>query len=262
MSTKVRLNKYIADAGLASRRQADKLISSGHVIVNSKKIFELGTRVDPLKDRILVDKKPIKMPSRKVYYAFFKPKHVVTTLKDPQGRVSLADYFKKERVRLFPVGRLDWATEGLLLITNDGAFSQKVTHPKHAIPKTYLAKLNGQPTGQELQVLCQKGVTIPGGRVSALHISKCHKGSREKQWVRIIIAEGRNKQIHHMFNKIGYDVIKLQRTAIGKLKLPNIQRGQYKELKQKDLKKVFEKPHILLEKSIKKRQKHKNPMAP
>ncbi len=254
LSTKVRLNKFIADAGVASRRQADKLIASGHVIVNSKRISELGTKVDPLKDRVLVHKKPIRISTQKVYYAFFKPKHVVTTLKDPQGRTSLADYFKEENTRVFPVGRLDWETEGLLLVTNDGDFSQKVTHPKNEIPKTYLVKLDGQPKQEELQVLC-RGVSIPGGKVSALHISRWYRGSRTKQWMKIIIGEGKNRQIRHMFSKIGYDVIKLQRIAIGKLTLPNIQRGKYKVLTERDLKKVFEKPYEL-KKPTKKKPKN------
>ncbi|RYZ67206.1 MAG: rRNA pseudouridine synthase, partial [Proteobacteria bacterium] len=133
----IRLNKYISECGIASRRRADELINEGHVVVNGKKVYELGTKVRPTVDRITVSGKPIKPTTHKVYILFNKPKNVVTTMEDPEGRPAIADYFERLPVRVFPVGRLDWDSEGMILLTNDGEFAQKVNHPSEEILKTY-----------------------------------------------------------------------------------------------------------------------------
>lgn len=223
----VRLNKYLADSGICSRRRADDLIAGGAVQVNGKTVYELGTKVKPGADRVTVSGKPVKAVHQRLYVAFYKPENVLTSMADPEGRPTVLDYVKGLPVRVFPVGRLDWDTEGLLLLTNDGDFAQKISHPKTAIPKTYLAKLNGTPTAMQLGKLL-RGVTIPGGKASALSAQIIPLGDSKKySWVKIVITEGRNRQVRKMFEKIGFDVKKLKRTAIGKLELGPLKKGQF-----------------------------------
>jgi 23S rRNA pseudouridine2605 synthase len=243
-SNKVRLNKYIADCGLASRRHADELISDGLVMVNGKKVFELGVKIDPASDRISVKGKPLKPLAQKVYVMFHKPRNVVTTMHDPEGRPTIGDFFDRLPVRVYPVGRLDWDTEGLILLTNDGDFSQSVTHPSKEITKTYFAKVSGQPTEEQLNKL-RRGISIIGGKVQAKAVERIRRAtpgqkSDQYDWIKIVITEGKNRQVRLMFEKIGFDVMKLQRVAIGRLRLGNLERGQYMELNLADIAKVFE----------------------
>ena len=237
--TDVRLNKYLADCGLASRRSADELITEGDVQVNGKTVFELGVRIDPTADRITVKGKPAKPSTLKLYVIFHKPENVLTTMEDPEGRPTVAAFMEKLPVRVFPVGRLDWDTEGMLLLTNDGEFAQKVMHPREEIPKTYLAKLDGRPTPAQLAKLTS-GVTIPGGRVRAWHVERAKVGeSKQYEWIKIIIGEGKNRQVRHMFNKIGFDVKKLKRVAIGQLTLGPLKKGEYAFLDEGALTRIF-----------------------
>ncbi len=235
-----RLNKFLADCGLASRRHADKLISDGLVTVNGKKVFELGVKVDPREDRILVDGKPARMQRTRLIFAFNKPRGVLTTMEDPLDRPTIKDYFEEYTERIFPVGRLDWDSEGLLVLTNDGDLAQQIMHPKHEITKTYLVKVDGQPTPEHLDKL-RRGVSIIGGKAKASHVAmiKRPKGSDQYAWIKIIITEGRNRQIRMMFEKIGFDVLKLQRVAIGRLKLGRMDRGEYAILDEADVQKIF-----------------------
>lgn len=246
----VRLNKYIASCGVASRRKADWLILDGKVRVNGKTITEVGVQVDPVRDSIIVNNKQIRAIQDKVYVMLNKPAQVVTTMSDPEGRPCIGDYLEKARIRLFPVGRLDWDSEGLLLLTNDGTFAQKVAHPKHHVAKTYLVKLDGQPSDEHLQKLT-RGISIIGGKAFALAARRMEgRGSDKYDWVKIIINEGRNRQIRMMFHKLGFDVKKLQRVAVGALKLGKLERGQIKILFDEDIKKIFEKPKELKDKAI------------
>jgi 23S rRNA pseudouridine2605 synthase len=240
-SNQVRINKYLADCGISSRRKADEIISEGQVQINGKTIFELGVRVEPGVDRVTVGGKPVKPPTQKIYVIFNKPDHVLTTMEDPEGRPTVADFVEQLPVRVFPVGRLDWDTEGLLLLTNDGDFAQKVMHPKEQIPKTYLAKLDGKPSAMQLSKLL-RGVTIPGGRVRALLAETAKVGDSDKYgWVKIVIGEGKNRQVRHMFKKIGFDVKKLKRVAIGQLTLGSLRSGEYAFLDQGALLRIFRK---------------------
>lgn len=241
----VRLNKLIADRGLCSRRKADEWISEGKVKLNGKTVYELGVKVDPKKDKIVVNGKPLKPEERKLYIAFYKPEHVVTSLSDPQNRPTVIDFFPKVRERIFPVGRLDWDTEGLLIMTNDGDFAQRVGHPSQEIPKTYEAKLDGRPTDAQLEKL-RRGVSIEGGgRVKALYIERIKKGSDKYDWIRISVTEGKNRQVRKMFLKLGFDVKKLRRVAIGALPLSNLKKGEYAHITKAGLAKIFEKPKFL-----------------
>ena len=159
-------------------------------------------------------------------------------MSDPQGRTTVADFFSRVKGRVFPVGRLDWDSEGLLLMTNDGRFAQEVAHPKKEIPKTYLVKLDGQPTAEQLAKL-KRGVSIVGGKVKALHVEKIQRGANKYGWYKIVITEGKNRQVRRMFEKIGFDVKKLQRVAIGKLTIGKTRKGEFRELTEKDLRRVF-----------------------
>lgn len=237
----MRLNKFIANSGVCSRRKADELIAGGYVKINGKTVRELGVQVNVKTDEVIVKGRRVH-PQRtmKVYVAVNKPPQMLTTLSDPQGRPTVAELIEHLKIRLFPVGRLDWDSEGLLLMTNDGDFANEVMHPKHGVTKTYLVKLDGQPSDEELRKLVQ-GVTIPGGKAKALKVEKVKSrtASDKYDWVRIVIDEGRNRQVRRMFAKIGYDVKKLQRVAIGQLSLGSIPKGGMRVLNPEDLKKIF-----------------------
>lgn len=240
---RVRLNKLIADAGLASRRHADRMIGEGLVTVNGKRVYELGIKVDPQSDRILVDGKPLRKPlTQKLYLVMNKPKGVLTTMDDPHERPTIAEYLEGVPSRVFPVGRLDWDSEGMLLLTNDGDFANKVMHPKAEVTKTYLVKLDGQPQPHQIEKL-KKGVSIVGGKVSARHIEKIKKAGDNKsdkyEWYKIVITEGKNRQIRQMFAKVGFDVLKLQRVAIGRLRLGALRTGELVYLNEAAIERVF-----------------------
>jgi 23S rRNA pseudouridine2605 synthase len=241
----IRLNKLLAERGLASRRGADKLIEEGLVMVNGKKVYELGIKVNPNKDRITVDGKPIRTKVENVYIMFNKPKNVITSMSDPLERPTVADFVADLEVRVFPIGRLDWESEGLLILTNDGEYAQKVMHPKKEVTKTYHVKLNGQPEPFKIKKLLS-GVSIPGGRVRAKHVeklklskTKTQKTSDKNDWYKIIITEGKNHQVREMFKKIGYDVLKLHRVAIGKLRIGTLARGEMVFLNEVAANRVF-----------------------
>lgn len=189
------------------------------------------------------DGKPVQTDIQKIYIAFYKPKGVLTTMDDPEGRPCVADYFSQITQRVFPIGRLDFDSEGLILLTNDGEFAQKVMHPKHEVFKTYLVKVNGQPKDEQINKL-RSGVSIIGGRVNAPFIERVkRKGatqtSEKYDWFRMSISEGKNRQIRQMFFKIGFDVLKLQRVAIGRLKLGSLERGEWAYLTENEVERIF-----------------------
>jgi 23S rRNA pseudouridine2605 synthase len=239
---KVRLNKYLADCGVTSRRKADELIARGHTRVNGHVVRDLATQITPHQDLVLVDGRKVHPDTEKIYFMFHKPEHVLTSMSDPMGRPTVGDYLVRFPKRIYPVGRLDWDTEGLLLLTNDGEWAQKVAHPKGHIPKTYMAKVNGQPTVAQLERL-KRGVTIPGGRVRADHVERIKKGSDRYDWILIVIGEGKNRQVRFMFQKIGYDVQKLRRVAIGGRRLGSLRKGEFQRLTPRDAAKIFENRH-------------------
>jgi 23S rRNA pseudouridine2605 synthase len=242
----IRLNKLIAERGLASRRGADKLIADGQVTVNGKKVYELGIKVNPNQDSISIDGTPLRSKNQNLYIMFNKPKNVITSMTDPLDRPTVADYMNEVPGRVFPIGRLDWDSEGLILMTNDGEFANKVMHPSKEVTKTYHVKLDGQPRPDQIAKL-YNGVSIPeGGKVKAKHVekikmskSKDQKTSKKYDWYKIVITEGKNHQVREMFKKIGYDVMKLQRVAIGKLRLGQLETGDLVYLNDGALDRVF-----------------------
>ena len=233
----LRLNRYLANQGVASRRKADELIRDSRVYINGSLVTELGVKIDPEKDRVKVGGKLIGSGAKRVYFIFNKPRNVLTTTSDPKGRSTVLDYFKKVKTRIFPVGRLDWGSEGLLIMTNDGDLAWKITNPKSRIPKTYHAKLDALVSKEKLEKL-KRGVSIVGGKVKAVDVRLIKKKSDKKDWVQITINEGKNRQVRKMFEKIGFDVVRLRRVAIGRLKLSGLKLGEYRSLEQKDLEKL------------------------
>ena len=242
----LRLNKYLAKWAGVSRRSADRLVKEGQVFLNGRRVESLGLKVHIQKDKVKIKNRLIvpHLSANSVYFMFNKPEKVLTTAADLKGRPVVMDFFKKSSVRLFPVGRLDWHSEGLLLLTNDGDFTQKILHPRQGIPKTYLVKIKGSLKSQQKAKLL-KGVPTPFGKKKALFVEKVPKSSHTNTWIKIIIAEGKNRQLRLMLQNIGCMVIRLKRTAIGRLRLGALKKGTYLPLREKDLHKVFLRPSEL-----------------
>ena len=229
-----RLQKILAAAGVASRREAEKIITAGRVRVNGKVVTELGSKFDPDKVRIAVDGKPIKAET-KAYYLFYKPRGVVTTMSDPQNRRSIADFVQDLPERVFPVGRLDYNTEGLLLLTNDGALAQALMHPSHEVNKTYLVKVPGIVPDDKLDML-RVGVKLEDGLTAPAVVNlRTYDHEHNFTLFDITIHEGRNRQVRRMFESIGKNVQLLKRVSIGDLKLKGLDRGQLRPLTEREV---------------------------
>lgn len=230
-----RLQKFLAEAGVASRRKAEELIVAGEIKVNGKVVTELGTKIDPNKDEVFYqDKKISKIEVEMVYIMLHKPEGYVTTSKEQFGRPGVMDLVKGIDARIFPVGRLDYDTSGLLLLTNDGDLTYKLTHPKHDVDKTYIAKLYGTPDDMDLQKF-RRGVIIDGRKTKPAKIQIQEKGDRQST-VEIVIHEGRNRQVRKMCEAIKHPVAQLKRVATGELKLGDLPKGKYRHLTAKEVK--------------------------
>ncbi len=228
----MRINKFLADMGVASRRHADQMIESCRVTVNGE-IATLGMHIDE-KDVVCLDGRVIERKETEFkYYMMNKPKGYVCTAKDDRGRKTVMDLLPEGVGRLFPVGRLDYATEGLLLFTNDGDLAQKLTHPTHEVPKTYVAKIEGIVTHKDLNPI-RSGVELDG-----VLTKKCKANivetNKEYTKVEIIIKEGKNRQVRRMFEAIGKNVSFLKRVAIGSLKMKGLDRGEVRELTEMEV---------------------------
>jgi len=229
----VRLQKYMAEAGIASRRKSEELILQGKVRVNGNKVTELGLSVDPERDRVEFEGKPIKAPEQKVYIMFNKPVGCVSTCHDDRGRKTVLDYIKGIDSRIYPVGRLDFTTEGLLLLTNDGQLAYKLTHPRHEIGKRYYAVINSLLTAEDVKTL-ERGVFIDGGKTAPVQI-KIMKAVSDRTEFTIILKEGRNRQIRKMFEAIGKEVVFLKRISVGDINLDKLKSGEYRFLTQSEI---------------------------
>ncbi|MFD2332182.1 pseudouridine synthase [Cohnella sp. GCM10020058] len=224
-----RLQKILANAGVASRRKCEELIAAGKVTVNGEVVKELGVKADPSKDAIAVNGRKIKSES-KLYLLFNKPKGVITSMHDEKGRTVVTDFLKGVKERVYPVGRLDYDTEGLLLLTNDGELANLLTHPRHHVAKTYLATVERVPHGDALDKL-QKGIKLEDGMTAPAEIEYHDVDPEGKQaTISITIHEGRNRQVRRMFEAIHHPVIRLKRVSFGGLTLDNLQRGKYRKL--------------------------------
>jgi len=229
-----RIQKIMAQGGIASRREAERLILDGRVTLNGKVVVELGTKADTDNDYIKVNGKLITRPEPKTYVILFKPRGYVTTSKDPEGRPTVMELLEKVKVRVFPVGRLDYDTEGLILCTNDGDLAHRLQHPSHEIPKTYLVKVDGVPT-QEGVLKLRNGVKLRDGMTAPARV-KIIKKAEANSWLEIIIHEGRNRQIKRMFEAIGHTVIKLKREGLAFLTLGELKPGEFRHLNAEEVK--------------------------
>ena len=216
-----RLQKLMAAAGVASRRKAEEIIAAGRVTLNGAVVTELGTKADPVKDHVCVDGQPLKRAEQLLYFLLNKPKGYVTTVSDPQGRPTVMQFVSYRKERLYPVGRLDYASEGLLLMTNDGELAQKLTKAGSHIPKTYHVKISGRPDEKGIERL-RRGIIITledGERVKTSPAKIRLLEDAANPWYEVILIEGRNRQIRRMFQNVGFLVEKIKRVQLGPLTL-------------------------------------------
>jgi 23S rRNA pseudouridine2605 synthase len=222
-----RLQKLLAHAGVASRRKAEELIVAGRVIVNGAVVTELGAKADPERDYIRVDGKRIGAPERLVYLALNKPRECVTTLSDPQGRETVLDLIRGVKQRVYPVGRLDYHSEGLLLLTNDGEFAKRITAAATHVQKTYVVKVNG-PLTAEQEERFRAGISLEGKRTAPAGLKLIERA--RNPWYEVRLIEGRQNQIRLMFKHFGRLVEKLRRVRIGFLELGTLKPGEFRHL--------------------------------
>ena len=224
----MRLQKYLASCGVASRRTAEKMITEGRISVNGRIVTELGTQVDDNADTVQVDGNTVFPETEKHYIAYNKPVGEVTTASDPEGRDTVMDRFRNYPVRLFPVGRLDYDSEGLLLLTNDGDLMNRLLHPSFEIPKSYLTKVSNSVSADEISAL-RKGVIIDGRLTSPAEVRLIRQETFSADLL-ITIHEGRNRQVRKMIEAIGHRVVRLKRVRFGPVKLGDLPSGMWRKL--------------------------------
>lgn len=228
----MRLNKFLSNSGVASRRKCDELIKEGKVFVNGKQVRELGTVVNEKKDKVTVEGKVISLPSSFVYIKLNKPKGYACSASDEKGRKTIYDLIDCDE-RLFSIGRLDYDTEGLIILTNDGDFANKVAHPKYNIEKEYRVTIEGDIKESELAVM-RKGVVIDGERMPSARVEKLSQDDKYTK-LSVVIDEGQNRQVRRMFEAIGKSIRLLKRVRIGQVRLGGLSRGDYKDLTEEEL---------------------------
>jgi 23S rRNA pseudouridine2605 synthase len=235
-----RLQKIVAAAGIASRRKAEELITSGRVQVNGQTVTALGSKADPERDHIRVDGKLLKKPQQFRYFMLNKPKGVVTTVSDPEGRPTVMKFFARAGARVFPVGRLDYQSEGLLLMTNDGELANVLTSAASQVEKTYLVKVSGKPTEGELEQL-RRGVMIERGRRGEREGRVMTQPAKislvrdtDNPWYEVVLTEGKNREIRKMFEEVGHFVEKVRRVGVGPLVL-DVAPGETRELSEDEV---------------------------
>lgn len=232
---KIRLQKFLAESGVASRRKAEELIENRKVKVNGR-IASIGDKVDPIRDKVMVSGKNVVAVNRKVYIMLHKPRGFVTTVSDELGRKCVTDLVKDVGVRVFPVGRLDKDSEGLLLMTNDGEFANNLTHPSKHVNKTYRTTVKGEVNDQQLLNLCE-GVEIDGKKTLPCDCFVAERKS-DRTVLIFVIHEGRNRQIRKMCDAVGLEVIRLKRTEIAGVKLGMLPQGKWRDLNEREMKRL------------------------
>ncbi len=233
----MRLNKFIASSGEGSRREADKMIEAGRVFVNGERVTALATTVDPLHDRVELDGRVITPEKKKYYIVLNKPKRYITSNRDQRGRASVLELATDIDARLFPVGRLDYNTSGLLILTNDGDFSNAVAHPRNEIYKTYIAKINSVLRKEDIKRL-REGIGLDDGMTAPARVDiiKVESGRSE---VKISIYEGRNRQVRRMFAAVGCADIELRRIAVGDVMLGHLPEGKWRHMTEHEIKSLY-----------------------
>jgi 23S rRNA pseudouridine2605 synthase len=233
---KERLQKVLSRAGVASRRAAERLILDKRVTVDGETVHELGTRADPVENDIRVDGVRVKPPQGPVYLLLNKPRGVVTTRRDPEGRATVMDLVPRV-AGLFPVGRLDVTTEGLLLLTNDGAFAERVAHPRYEVPRVYHAKVHGIPEAETLARL-RRGVRVENQKLTADRVRVLEADNNA--WLEITLHEGRQHEVKRLLEAVGHPVSKLRRVAIGPLTTRGLKVGEFRSLTPREVRRLLE----------------------
>ncbi len=233
MSPLERLQKILSRMGMTSRRKAEQWIREGRVTVNGQP-GRIGDKADPVNDHIRVDGRRVVPASSSLYILLNKPKKTITTAEDPEGRRTVFDLLKEEKPRLFPIGRLDYDAEGVLLLTNDGEMAHRLAHPSFQVPRTYWVKLKGKPSREEIGKL-SRGITLEDGRTKPCRIVPLRE-SGENLWVEMVLREGRNRQVKRMWEKAGYFVLKLKRVEFAGLTVSGLAPGEYRFLKDREVK--------------------------
>ncbi len=231
----MRLQKYMAECGVASRRRAEEMILEGKVSVNGVVISQMGVQVED-GDEVRVEGKLIRPEAQKRYVMYHKPAGEVTTVSDPEGRAAVLDHFRDYPVRLYPVGRLDYDSEGLLLLTNDGALTERMLHPSHLVEKTYLARVTGQVSMDSVRQL-RAGVMLDDHKTAPAKV-RIIKEETFATVVLVTIHEGRNRQVRRMFETLGHRVLQLRRVKFGPLELGDLPRGQWRELTAEEVRRL------------------------
>ncbi len=226
---KIRLNKFLSQAGIASRREADRLIQEGRIQVNGNPVLDLGHKIDPERDVVWVDGKKVKRPGKLVYVILNKPAGYLVTLRDPFQRRTIRELLPPDLGRLFPVGRLDRESKGLLLLTNDGELAFRLSHPRYEIKKVYLARVRGKPDKESLSRL-EQGILLDGKRTAPAKVTLLRPGP-ESSLLRIEIHEGRKREVRRMGEAIGHPVLELERVEYGGLTLRGLKSGQWRLLR-------------------------------
>ena len=233
----VRLQKYLADSGVASRREGERLIGAGRVEVNGHVVTAQGVRVDPERDVVRLDGRRVQGSGRRVYYLLHKPKGFITSASDPEGRPTVLELLQGVRERIFPVGRLDWNSEGLLILTNDGDLTQRLTHPVNHVPKVYRVKVKGAVTGSDLEAL-RRGMFLEGRRTLPARVERV--SGQANTWLEVTLHEGRRNQIRRMFDRLGHRVQKLKRIAIGPIRDRALKPGEWRRLTPDEIRRLRE----------------------
>ncbi|MEI7703354.1 MAG: pseudouridine synthase [Deltaproteobacteria bacterium] len=228
-----RLQKFLASAGVASRRKAEELIAAGRVLVNGKVVTEMGTQVDAGKDLVVVDGRPVEVQERARYLLLYKPPGCVTTLSDPQGRPTVAQYLADVKERVFPVGRLDWDAEGALLFTTDGDLANRLAHPRYGHRRTYLVKVKGDPEPGALARMVA-GLRLEDGPAQALEAT-VHERVEKNSWIRVVVGEGRRHLVKRLCEAVGLDVLRLFRPEFGGISVAGLRPGHSRELKPEEV---------------------------
>lgn len=233
----LRLNQFLARAGIASRRHAEELINEGRIVVNGETAKTCGIKVNPDRDSVLFDGERVRLPSRLSYFLFYKPKEVVSTMDDPEGRISIKKFLPGNIKGLFPVGRLDYHSEGLLLLTNDGELSARLLHPRYKVRKVYDLKVKGDPSKEALDKL-RRGILLEGKRTLPVEIKRIQQRETRHTWLETTMTEGRKNQLREMFFRIEHPVIKLKRVAIGRLGIGKMKSGELRSLTVAEIKEL------------------------
>ncbi|MEE9913552.1 MAG: rRNA pseudouridine synthase [Deltaproteobacteria bacterium] len=234
---KERLQKIIAAAGIDSRRHAEVLITSGRVSVNGEVVTQLGVKADPQKDVIRVNGNTISLEKDLYYIALYKPAEYVTTMSDPQKRLTVVDLIRDIPERVYPIGRLDYESAGLLLLTNDGDFAQKIQHPRFGVPKTYRVKISGRLSSEELKQI-GKGIKVADGVFKPENL-KIEKINDKSTWLRLTLHDGKNRIIRRGFEAAGRQVARLVRESIGSITLAGLKEGQWRNLTSREIQQLL-----------------------